>query len=930
MADQLTRRPKAHYQIGAPALIYREKIGKESAFLQVSGHNYPPHCSVDIAEHVQRKNRLATRWNFLTGDVPPINARKRRKGRLHKHSGKALQPSIGSDDSLQEQRRRIVLHHKVHREVVHDRLLKTYADHDKPYELLNYILRPENFSRPSNNLLNDRAVKLGTGHKVLGRNLALQHHVTADPAYLAPFGLEALKKAKDERLPGEHVVDKSKTDCFGARPWQGNCLLCLPCPCPTCHLGNPSWCLFHPKGHQMDTLCVSNVMLPNTRENAGHFFPVSTWQEMRYDIRHNSVSSCKSLSPNEVCLHDTILEVVQSGKWSGDYPEGIVIVRTASYISAIRVSLAKPGRLLFRNPSSKRTMLDDEDLCWGNYVLREETRIDLRSLINGAPSYYPVSVACHPRYGNDFTFPKFAFVSHSLHNKDQNTVHHVSGYTPSDDPTIHPISSLRYISSIDFTKTHPMCLWCAASSYVRPTLVPEIWFKNQYPLGFGTSVYTIDLRSNSSIFQWSPSAEEMKQEGTYSISGLRLDWEREHTLWVASRSAGKTWELDSRMPCKAVHSWSLGSSCDLDSTSFPERGPFGDPTLLTQVRDSTLGSSGQASDSNFLVTADTTPHSFGFQVLQRPLHEPRFQTDSLECIAAPFINFAEHESSIATTSVFALPECDNDLYTCGLACFRTAINQFLSDDVDNPIPFESTDQVVCTLTMNNQGDLHCHSLLETSRHIPECRSFPGLPAGTAVIPVPKGLDGRTHGSEHKRWKPTGGMNLKAFWTNHYPISRNARPFIHPTIAKSVKHPRRKAKYHTSSKLGIGSGRFEVPVPQAGTTRNVQLTGPDGSRLLNQSGQPLVIPQATADKAFEMRLSFRDSHVGSAKVKEEATNKDVEDDNEEEAEETIPRSDLNPSTLERVSNTWHLWNQLDAESSSDEDEGGGIGRMAVNI
>jgi hypothetical protein len=928
MADQLPRQPKIHYQIGAPALIYREKIGKQSAFLAIPGHEYPPNCYIDIAEHTQRKNRFATRWNYATEDVPPIDAKKKRYNRMRKDISKALQPSSGSDERLQEQRRRILLHHQGHPDVMHEHLLETYSSYDKPYEVLNYILRPVNFSRNNTDLPGDRAAKLGVDQKVFGRNSALQRHATEDPAYLAPFCLDALNEIKDETLPGEYLVDKSKRDCFGTRPWQGNCLLCVPCPCRNCHRGDPSWCLFHPKGLLMDTLCVSNVMLPNSKENVGHFFPVSTWQEMRYDIRQKSVSACKLNSPNEVCLHDTILEVKQCGKWTAEFPDGTFVVRTASYVSVIRVSLSNPSLLSFRNSNLKRTGLYSGEACWGNYVLREEKRFDLRSLIYGSPSYRPVSLACHPRYGNEFTDPKFAFLSYAEHSGDQNTIHHLNGYTATNDPTMHTISSLRHITAIDFSKTHPMCLWAAASSYVRPTLVSEIWFKKQYPLGFGTSLYSIDLRHNSSAFQWSPSAEEMKQEGTYSISGIRIDWDREHTLWVSSKSAGKTWELDSRMPCKSVHSWSLGGSCDLDSTSFPERGPYADPVLLTKVGDSSLAEGSSSPGTNILLTADTTPTAFGLHILQRPLYEPRFQTESLECIAVPHVNFANHETSLATTLVVALPERDDDLYMCGLASFRTPIHHFISDGMNMPAPFESTDQVVCTLSMNNQGDIYCHSLLETSRHVPECRSFSGLPAGTAAISVPNSLNGRTCNSEHKRWKPTGGMNLKTFWTNQYPIPRNARPYLHPTIAKGVPHPRQRANRHPSRKLGDECRRFEVPVSRSGTAANLQMAAAPTSRLLNSSGEPLFIPQTTVDKALEARLSFRRDHVGTVVGLKEETSDDMGGVKEETADDmecnkesvdTMPKSDLSRSTLQKVSNVWEMWNQLDAESSSDEED-----------
>lgn len=918
-----------HYQIGAPSLIYREKVPKDSeAFLQISGHEYPRHRSRDIAEHIQRKNRLAIRWNFATGDLPPIKEQKRKRKKNARHANVSLSSST---DQLQEQRRRIALHHQIHVDSHNRRMLETYASHDQPRQLLNNIQRPRGEKE-------DRAAKLGIDHKTLGRSIALQRYATEDPAYLAPFGLEALNETKDEVLGGDFVVDKSKRDCFGAsRPWQGNCLICVPCPCPNCQTGERSWCIFHPTGLLMDTLCVSNIMLPNSKENAGHFFPLETWQEMRYDIRQNTVAACKASNPNELCLEDIILEVKQSGKWSPEYPHGTFVVRTSCYISIIRVSLCKPDWLSTHRPNMRKSQLYGDEVCWGNYVLKEERRIDLRTLVFDDPSYRPVSLACHPKYGNEFTDPNFAFVSLAEHRNEQNVIHHSNG----DAPMMHTISSLRHISLIDYSNVHPMCLWSAASSYVRPTLVPEIWFKKQYPLGFGTSLYTIDLRFKSSIFQWSPSAQGMKQEGTHSINALYNDWGREHALWVSSRSAGKTWELDSRMPCQPVHTWSLGCGADSDSPFFAGSGPYGDAVLLTKPQECPSGFS-DGSDDDVILRVDTTPTTFGFQTLQRPLHKPRFQTDSLECTVAPHGALsAEHQASIATTSVFALPERGSEVYTCGFASFRTSINKFISnnDESDStlPKPFASTDPLLCTLTMNNHGDIFCHSLLEVSRPVPECRPVPGLPVGTAVIPTPVGVQGKTHPSEHKSWKPTGGRNIKVFWTNQYPTSRYASALHPSTIVKAVPHPRKKVKHHVSTKLGKGSGgRYDITIPHD-SGGSLQLAAPCSSKLIRTEAS-LMIPKRVAQKALENRLSF--SAAGtlmqqvqnqvvaqpSNLVKDEASQLDQEDD-------SLPRSDLHEKILKTVSRTWDLWNQLDAESSSDEEGHGStpaFGSLSVEL
>ena len=73
-----------HYQIGAPALIYREKMDPNSGFLQIPEHKYPRHNGTEVAELIQRRNRIGTRWYYSMDDVPYIP--RRHKKRKHSSS----------------------------------------------------------------------------------------------------------------------------------------------------------------------------------------------------------------------------------------------------------------------------------------------------------------------------------------------------------------------------------------------------------------------------------------------------------------------------------------------------------------------------------------------------------------------------------------------------------------------------------------------------------------------------------------------------------------------------------------------------------------------------------------------------------------------------------------------------------------------------
>lgn len=452
-------------------------------------------------------------------------------------------------------------------------------------------------------------------------------------------------------------------------------------------------------------------------------------------------------------------------------------------------------------------------------------------------------------------------------------------------------------------------------------------------MGFGTSLYSVDLRTNSSVFQWSPSAQEMKPEGVYSISGILTDLDRDHTVWVTSKSAGKTWEIDSRMPCQVVNSWSLSSDCDVDSVSFSQRGPHGDPVLLSKIRD--FSNDYSRADSNMILTMDTAPTAFGFQLLQRPRHKPRFQTESLECTSIPGAenhnDSRSSGSSIVTTSVFAMPEWDEDMFCCGMTGFRTPMRTFVSGETRavTSRPFhndndEDETNILCTLSMTNKGDIFCHSLLETSRHVSECRSFPGLPAGTAAIPLPNELDGTTNTIEHKCWKPTGGMNLKLFWTNHYPTPRDALPLVKPTVSQQIPLLMKDATMHLSYKAGQGEEAYSVQVP---LSSGIRISAPTGSELVHKNNPDngaaaadkggvtsLVIPQKSAAKAFATRLKFRTAANANATGKSGESHQKDGIDNKSGNNR---RSDLTAALVEKVSNTWELWEKLDDSSSEEE-------------
>mmetsp|Transcript_20657 Transcript_20657/g.44968 ORF Transcript_20657/g.44968 Transcript_20657/m.44968 type:complete len:343 (+) Transcript_20657:164-1192(+) len=177
-----------------------------------------------------------------------------------------------------------------------------------------------------------------------------------------------------------------------------------------------------------------------------------------------------------------------------------------------------------------------------------------------------------------------------------------------------------------------------------------------------------------------------------------------------------------------------------------------------------------------LIKVDTDSRANGIHLFQKPLRKPRFQTDSLECIGTAGLDLSD-TSSIATSSFFDLIDLSDDAYTCGVSSIQIPLSQYVDTDEHVwPRYLKQNLNVLCTLIMNNNGDIYSHSLLECNdkADLPDkCRQFDGLPVGTRAIHIPNEIDGRTKFLPNSHWKQTGGMNLNLFLSNIYPVPRNA-------------------------------------------------------------------------------------------------------------------------------------------------------------
>ena len=857
-----------HYyqQLGAPTLIY-EGSRRDDLTLRVPSQNQPIDKSKELQEKLKRRNRVRARWQYgldvgqVESVIVPYSIQREKNDDVAKSKGPEKDypnvdenedTSIRSENSVddndenkkqvfgtrwmdrkQQQNRFSILLEDDTNMSSHKEHVRNYAAFQHPYvEVeLKSIHRKRKGTEP----------KIDLATYSTGQEFSISHKIDSDPSYLAPFDLEGIVEATNEsgkkqrREPPERLP-------------QGNALLCIPCPCDACSKGTQGYIVLHPKGQYMERLCVSNLIPPIDQENAGDIKDMDLGMiRKRTEFHWKTIAS----NPNDICLDDTILEIRQCGAWNASCQQCIFAIRTGTHISVVEVTCRRP------DIKEQKQYTFQTSSCWGCFVLEEKERIDQRSYFSKLPSFRPVSLSSHARYGNAMTPCKFAFASHSVGGfapSTCNVVHTCAFGTERIAMDRHDITNLKSITLIDFNARNPMCLWSAASSHVRPALAPGAVSKmsrqTKSPFGLGSSLFAIDLRSNSASFQWSPSAEEMTTEGVHSINGILTDWTRDNTVFVTSSSAGKTYEIDGRMPCRAVNIWSLTSICEESlNITLPTKAFYGEPSLLFKPHVQSNNPCIESSIASPLLKVNTDFRASGIHLFQKPLQKPRFQTDSLECIGIAGLD-ATSTASIATSSYYDLIDSSDDTFTCGISSIWLPLNRFVEQN-DN-IWDRYLDQnlsVLCCMSMNNKGDIYCHSLLDcnnTATTKGNCRRFDGLPIGTTAINIPIKLDGRTKLLKNGHWKPTGGMNLNLFLSNTYPIPHNAM-ISHQVVDEGGDKNAHKIFLDDHKKKRIDDGTKVIHIGKRTQKAVLTITGEDSNghrnEMLREDGedQTLMMP-----------------------------------------------------------------------------------------
>jgi hypothetical protein len=591
--------------------------------------------------------------------------------------------------------------------------------------------------------------------------LSLERQNYGDPAFLAPFHTESLEETtlddkvslaiEDDALQSGSVARRRRTPAIlkddpNSPTVFGNCIVVTACLCSICKgKGQHSWCLLYPVGELLDTVRLSFLGLPLAGSST------TTFPEAA-----------------ELDVGDGVKQLIRCST-------DTFAARTSTHVSIFRLIADCTNQA----PTGSTR-------CCKTVNLEEIHRIDARSMSRSTAAYYPRDIAVHPKYGDGWTDPKIAILYES--DRNQRNIIRLVSVSPSPSMSDHCITNLQDIFAIDFSPHHPMVLLASGRSHVRPVLTADLFSNNgpkQYRVGHGSSLFSIDLRSNEATFQWSPSAEEFVTEGIHSLSGIQTDWAKENTVLVSSVSAGKTWEIDVRVPYRTINAWSLPGSCDEGDTTLPVTGIHGAGILFAQP--STFTNVDNSLTSRPILSVGKSPETFGLNIYQRPDVKPRFQTQSVECTSCPGLVYLG-AISVATSSVYALPDVSNDVFTCGLATLRTPTAYFFSSESLQDLGFAEKDTtgVLCAITMTNKGDIYTHTMLESKSGYTCSKLYDELPIGASALAIPDGAE-------------TPALDLKCFALQ---ISlRNEFPF--PSGVKFRTSPQSRGGYSLPDPVVLG-------------------------------------------------------------------------------------------------------------------------------
>jgi hypothetical protein len=195
-----------------------------------------------------------------------------------------------------------------------------------------------------------------------------------------------------------------------------------------------------------------------------------------------------------------------------------------------------------------------------------------------------------------------------------------------------------------------------------------------------------------------------------------------------------------------------------------------------------------------IIAVQSVPLAYGLRVYQRPRYPPRFGTLPLESGPYSGISTSKDHSSIATSTVYPLPDFSPKTFYCGLASARIPqfllhksslsfpnnnnSNQWFNDDREFS-QSQTQGSALCVFLLTSLGDVYCHTLLACDRDKPRVAvAFDDLPLGVSAIPVPQSDSFSSASSCDFPINIKDTRFLPIYLTNKYPLPSSAvLPFL---------------------------------------------------------------------------------------------------------------------------------------------------------
>lgn len=548
----------------------------------------------------------------------------------------------------------------------------------------------------------------------------------------------------------------------------------------------PRYSLLRPYGLHQHELCLSNIIFP---------------------YQNDQLIATSSPSTNIIDLHSPIRQIVPYGTTdvTQRFDTSWFMARTQSHCSVICVTHTE-----VMEEDADELSIQEKNVSVETDKITEVIRIHFNdhgeastsSSVSQQPNAILNLKVGHdtPRYCTGYRNvstsgfcsppPMFAIAGpkNTIHQLVVNSAPRIQSYTFEDICTQ---------KMVEYT-FHPMILWSSA------------YYCNRND--FGNVLFQLDLRSaNSPTRMWSPSHANFMVDGLCCIRSFLQHPTKQHTAYATS-SLGKLYELDTRMPMKHVVTWTLPAEVDIyrhgndlmvlaaeaeavvakGTNIFHSFSPQEEYGAALQLNDDPDSLSPHP-DETTIIAVQSAPLAYGLRLYQGPRYPPRFGTLPLESGPYSGISTSKEHSSIATSTVYPLPDFSPKTFYCGLASARiprfllhrtgvsfndsSSSNQWFNDDLEFS-QSQTQGNALCVFLLTSLGDVYCHTLLECDREKPRAAvAYDDLPLGVSAIPVPQS-DSLSSSSLDFPINIKDSRFLPIYLTNKYPLPSSAvLPFL---------------------------------------------------------------------------------------------------------------------------------------------------------